>query len=263
MRLETTRYEARQRVRGAVALTVLLSLFSLLIVYLYPSIAEAGADFDALLEAYPESVREGFGVESFSTIEGFVAGELYQFIWVLLLGLYMAYAAGGTFAGDIESKRLYLVLAAPVSRTQVAVEKTLALLTPLVLLNLLIPLVVFGGTVAIGYPVDPRYLLAVHLLSVPYHLVCLGIGQVLSVTVDRASTAQLSGIATVFLLFLLDSVTAGTDTEWLGDVSPTRYIDPTEILLRETLNVGDALLLLSAALFLLFLSVVRFRSRDL
>ena len=45
MRLETTRYEARKRVRGAVALTVLLSLFSLLIVYLYPSIAEAGADF--------------------------------------------------------------------------------------------------------------------------------------------------------------------------------------------------------------------------
>ena len=263
MGLETTRYEARQRIRGAVALTVLLSVFSLLIVYLYPSIAESGADIDALIEAFPESFRESLGVEAYSTIEGFVAAELYQFIWILLLGLYMAYAAGGSFAGDIESKRLYLVLATPVSRTRVAVEKTLALVTPLVLLNLSIPLVVYGGTVAIGYPVDPRYLLAVHLFSVPYHLVCLGVGQVLSVTFSRGNTAQLGGIATIFLLFLLDSVTVGTDTEWLGDVSPTRYIDPTEILLRETIQVGDALLLLAVALLLLFVSVVRFRSRDL
>ncbi|RLM59380.1 ABC transporter permease [Halobellus sp. Atlit-31R] len=263
MRLDTARYEARQRVRSSLALAVLLGAFSLLIVYLYPSIAEAGADIDALIEAFPEAFQEGLGVEAYSTVEGFVAAELYQFIWILLLGLYMAYAAGGAFAGDIESKRFYLVLAAPVSRTRIAVEKTIALLTPLVVLNLVIPLVVFAGTVAIGYPIDPFYLLAVHGLSIPYHVVCLGIGQLLSVTFSRGNTAQLGGIATVFLLFLLDSVTVGTDSEWLGDVSPTRYIDPTEILLHETLSVGDALLLLAVALLLLFLSVVRFQARDI
>jgi len=261
--LETTRYEARRRVRGSLALAALLGVFSLLIVYLYPSIAESSADIDALIEAFPESFRESLGVEAYSTIEGFVAAELYQFIWILLLGLYMAYAAGGAFAGDIESKRLYLVLATPVSRTRVAVEKTLALLTPLAVLNLVIPLVVFGGTVAIGYPVDPGYLLAVHVLSLPYHLVCLAIGVALSVTFSRSSIAQVSGIAIIFLLFLLDSVTVGTDVEWLGDVSPTRYIDPTEILLHETIHLGDALLLLAVALLLLFLSVLRFQSRDL
>ncbi|WP_311170920.1 ABC transporter permease subunit [Halobellus ordinarius] len=263
MRLETTRYDARRRVRSAVALTLLLGIFALLIIYIYPSIAESTADIDALIEAFPDSVREGLGVEAYSTIEGFVAAELYQFIWILLLGLYMAYAAGGTYASDIESKRLYLTLATPVSRTQLVVEKTLALLVPLVLLNLLLPLVVFGGTVAIGYPIDPYYLLAVHVLSVPYHLVCLGIGQVLSVTFSRGNTAQLGGIAAVFLLFLLDSVTAGTDSEWLGNVSPTRYIDPTDILLHETIAIGDAVLLLAVALSLIFLSVIRFRSRDI
>ena len=263
MRLDTARYEARQRVRGSLALAALLGAFSILIVYLYPSIAEAGADIDALIEAFPESFQEGLGVEAYSTIEGFIAAELYQFIWILLLGLYMAYAAGGTFAGDIESKRLYLVLATPVSRTRVVVEKTIALLTPLLVLNLVIPLVVFASTVAIGYPLDPVYLLAVHVLSIPYHLVCLGIGQLLSVTFSRGNTAQLGGIATVFLLFLLDSVTVGTDVEWLGDVSPTRYIDPTEILLHENVHVGDSLLLFAVTLLLLFLSVVRFHDRDI
>jgi len=263
MRLDTTRYEARQRLRGSIALTVLLALFSLLIVYLYPSIAESSANIDALIEAFPEAVREGFGIEAYSSIEGFLAAELYQFIWILLLGLYMAYTAGGSFAGDIESKRLYLVLATPVSRARIAVEKTLALLTPLVLLNLVLPLVVFGSSLAIGYPVDLLALLTVHLLSLPYHLVCLGIGQVLSVSFSRGNTAQVGGIATIFLLFILDSVTVGTDLEWLGDLSPTRYVDTTEILLHETIHIGDALLLLAVALFLLFVSILRFQTRDL
>ncbi|MFA9517619.1 ABC transporter permease [Halopenitus sp. H-Gu1] len=263
MALETTRYSARRRVRGSIAMAILLGAFALLIIYIYPSFAEASADIDALMESLPESFREGMGVESYSTIEGFVAAELYQFLWILLLGLYMAYIAGETFSDDIESKRLYLVLSTPISRSRFHLETTLALLTPLIILNVVIPLVVFGGTIAIDYPVDPYYLAAVHLLSVPYHLVCMGIGAVLSVTFVRGNTAELSGISIVFLLFLLDSVTVGSDFERLGAISPTRYIDPTEILLHETLAVGDALILLSVALLLIFGSMILFQNRDI
>ncbi|SDY19316.1 ABC transporter permease [Halobellus clavatus] len=262
MGLDTTRYEARRRIRGSVALTSILAAFAVLVVYLYPSIAESSADIDALIQAFPESVRQGLGIEAYSSIEGFVAAELYQFLWILLLGLYMAYTAGGAFAGDIESKRLYLVLATPISRARLLVEKTLALLTPLVVLNLVLPLVVFGTTILIDYPIDPAYLLAVHAVSIPYHLVCLGIGQVLSIAFSRGNTAQLGGIAIIFLLFLLDSVTAGTDYEWLGRVSPTRYVDPTEVLLEETIRIGDAVFLLAVALLLLFASLLVFQSRD-
>jgi ABC-2 type transport system permease protein len=125
------------------------------------------------------------------------------------------------------------------------------------------PLVVFAGTIAIDYPIDPYYLAAVHLLSFPYLLVCMGIGQILSVSFSRGNTAQLSGIAIIFLLFLLDSVTVGTNLEWLGAISPTRYIDPTEILLNETVDVGDGLLLFGVALLLIFGSIVRFQYRDI
>lgn len=260
---ETTRYEARQRIKGSLALAGLLSVFAFFIIYLFPSLAESSTEIDSLIESFPEAFQEGFGAESFSTIEGFVATELYQFIWILLLGLYMAYTAGGTFAGDIESKRIYLVLATPVSRARLVIEKFLALFTPIIILNLLIPLAVFGGSIAIGYPLDPYFVLAVHVLSIPYHLVCAGIGQVLSVSFSRGNTAQLGGIALIFLLFLIDSVTVGTDFEWLGAFSPARYIDPTEVLLHETVEVGDALLLFAVALLLLLISIIRFQYRDL
>jgi len=261
--LETTRYEARQRVRGTLALAVLLGAFALLIIYLFPTIAESSADIDALIESLPESFREGFGAETYTTIEGFVAAELYQTVWVLLLGLYVAYAAAGTLADDVESGRLYLVLAAPISRKRVAVEKFLSLGVPIVTLNLTMPLVVFGGSIAIDYPLDPYYLLVVHALSIPYLLVCGGIGLLLSVVLNRGDTAQRAAIALVFLLFLVDSVTLGTDFEWLGTVSPTRYIDPTEVLLHETVDLADPLLLLVVATLLVVVSLVQFQRRDL
>lgn len=261
--LETTRYEARQRVRGTLALTVLLGAFALLIIYLFPTIAESSADIDALIESLPESFREGFGAETYTTIEGFVAAELYQTVWVLLLGLYVAYAAAGTLADDVESGRLYLVLAAPISRKRVAVEKFLSLGVPIVTLNLTMPLVVFGGSIAIDYPLDPYYLLVVHALSIPYLLVCGGIGLLLSVVLNRGDTAQRAAIALVFLLFLVDSVTLGTDFEWLGTVSPTRYIDPTEVLLHETVDLADPLLLLVVATLLVVVSLAQFQRRDL
>jgi len=261
--LDTTRYEARQRVRGTLAFALLLGLFALLIIYIFPTIAESSADIDAFIESLPESFREGFGAETYTTIEGFVAAELYQTVWVLLLGLYMAYAGGGLLADDIESGRLYLVLATPIARKRVAFEKFLSLGLPIVVLNLSMPLFVFGGSIAIDYPLDPYYLLVVHVLSIPYLVLCGAIGLALSVVLDRGDAAQRGAIAVVFLLFLLDSVTLGTDVEWLGAISPTRYLDPTDILLHETVDLVDPLLLFVVAIVLVLLSLVHFQHRDL
>ena len=260
--LETMRYESRRRVRGTLALTLLLSAFIGLIVYIYPSFAESTAEIDALVESLPQAVREGFGAESYATIEGFLSTEVYGTIWVLLLGLYFAYAAGGLLAADIETGRLYMTLATPISRGRLGAEKFLSLAVPLVTLNTALPVFVFGATVAVDYVVDPYYLLWVHLLSIPYLLVCSGVGFALSSVVDRADVAQRSGIAVVFLLFMLDSVTVGTDFEWLGTLSPTRYFDPTEILLDRTLDFGGALVLLIAAAALVVIGLAVFQRRD-
>ncbi|AUV83529.1 ABC transporter permease [Salinigranum rubrum] len=260
---ETMRYESRRRVKGTAALTVLLAAFIGLVIYIYPSFAESTAEIDALLESLPQAFREGFGAASYATIEGFLSAEVYQFLWVLLLGLYFTYAGGGLLATDIETGRLYMVLATPVSRTRLALEKFLSLVVPLVTLNTVIPLFVFGASIAIGYVVDPWHLFLVHVLSVPYLLVCSGIGLVLSAVVDRGDVAQRSGIALVFLLFMLDSVTVETDFEWLGTVSPTRYFDPTEILLEETLDLEGTLLLLLVAAVLLVVGLALFQRRDI
>lgn len=261
--LEITRYHARRRVKGTIAMTVGFGVFALLIVGIFPSVEASGVDFESYVESLPEAFQTSFGVEAFGTVDGFLAAEFYQFIWVLLFGLYMAYAAGDSIAGDIERGRLDLVLATPLSRTRILVERFLALLTTVFVLNLVLPLVVFGGTLAIGETVDFGSIVSVHALSIPYLVACTTIGLVLSTAVSRGNLAQRGGIAVVFLLFVLHSVTGNTNFEWLGWLSPTLYYDPSEILVEGTLDVAGSLVLTVASVLLLGLSRQIFLERDI
>jgi ABC-2 type transport system permease protein len=262
--LEVTRYEGRRRVRGSITLTVLVGLFAALVVSLFPSIVEAGESIEAYVESLPPAVREGFvGTVDLTTVEGFLAAELYQFLWVIMLALYAAYVAGGLVAGDVETGRIDLVLATPVSRARIVVEKYLSLLVPVAVVNLATPFLVFGGVTLIDESLDPVALFALHVLAVPYLLSCAAVGLVMSVALDRAGLAQRGGLAVVFGLFMLDAVTADTDVEWLGLLSPSRYYDPVAILTEETYDLLGSGLLLAASLWLVLISIAVFERRDL
>lgn len=256
------KYEARKRLLSTLALAVGIGAFSLMIIYIFPSLQVAGESIQDLMEAMPEVFQEGFAVESYSTIEGFLATEVYQFVWVLMFGLYVAYVAGGIVASDVESGRIDLLLATPVSRKRVIVEKFGALIVPILAINLVVPLFVYGGVVAIGESLDVGNLLALHALSIPYLLVTAAIGLGLSIGVERADIAQRGSLALIFVLFVLDTVTVGSDLEWLGLVSPTKYYAPGDILVDGTYDIVGASLLLATALVIVVLSGEWFSRTD-
>lgn len=258
---EILRYEAERRVRGTAALTAGITLLVAMFLGLYPSFETA--DLDSLIDAYPPAVQEAFGIATLDTVEGFLAVELYQFVWLLLLGLYFAYSAARLIASDVEHDRMDLTLSLPVSRSRVLGEKFASLLFPIVVLNAGILAAVYVGVIATGYEIDAVDLAMVHLLSIPYLLACAGIGLLLSTLVDRADVAQRAAIAAVFVLFLIESVAASTDDlEWLGTISPTHYYDPTAILVEGSYDLAGAAVLLAATAALLLAARYRFRRMD-
>jgi ABC-2 type transport system permease protein len=176
--------------------------------------------------------------------------------------VYVAYSGGALVAADVEHGRMDVLLATPVHRSRILVEKYLSLLVPVLLPNLVLPLAVYGAVAAVGESLSLVDLYAVHLLSVPYLLVCAGVGLLLSVVVSRADVAQRGGIAAVFFLFLVDTVSASTDYEWLGDLSPTRYFDPVAILVEAEYDLWGALFLSLVALALLVASDIVFGRAD-
>ncbi|ESP89793.1 ABC transporter permease [Candidatus Halobonum tyrrellensis] len=259
---EIVRYETERRLPAAIAVSAGLSAFAGLFFAIGPSIVDE-VDLAAYAEAFPPAFQSAFGIDAIGSLEGLFATELYQFGWILLLGLYFAYSAGALVAGNVEHGRLDLLLASPVSRTSVLLGKFLSLLAPMLLVNVVVGSVVYVGSALVDEPFAFADVAMAHLLSVPYLLVCAGLGLFVSVLVSSGSLAQRGGIGLVFGLFMVESVVTDTDFEWLGALSPTRYYDPTEILVEGTYDLAGGVILLEAAILLVIASALRFQRRDI
>ncbi len=259
--LETTRHEITRRVRGTTALTVGICLYVGFIVW-YFTLLEPSA-YEELTQSLPPAMQSAFGVQSLSSIGGWLGGQVYTFLWLLGLGIYFAYTSAGMIAGDVETGRMDLLLSFPVSRAQLVAEKFAALLLPLLVLNIVVGVVTYNFVVVVGETIDPLALATAHLLSVPYFLVCGGIGLLVSVSVDRAAVAERLAAGLVFALWLIESV-VGTATNFarIRFLSPTHYYDPTLILVEGTSDPLDAGILLVIFLALLAASQHIFRRRD-
>jgi ABC-2 type transport system permease protein len=137
------------------------------------------------------------------------------------------------------------------------------LLVPILVVNVVMPVVVYAGSHLIDEPIRAADVVAVHALSIPYLLVCASIGLVASVAFDRESIAQRAGLAVVFALFLLESVLANTDYEAVGALAPMRYYDPTAILVDHQYDLAGGAILLAAAVVLVLVSQQWFSRKDI
>lgn len=258
---ETTRFESERRLASALVLSLGLAGFAAMIVLIAPGIL-GEVDLAALFEQLPPAVVEEFGLEHMGTIEGFLAIELYEYIWLLGLGAWLAYTAAGTIAGDVETNRMDALLAAPVSRARLLVEKYLALLTPILLVNVVVFAVVYAGTVLIDEPIAVADLAAVHALSIPYFLACGAVGMLASVLAPRRRIAEGAAAGAIVAAFLLESVVAGTDLAVLGRLAPMRYYDPLAILTAGEYDLAGAAILSAGAGLLLAASAWLFGEVD-
>lgn len=259
---DVLKYEARRHITGAIALAVLLGLLVVFTLSIYPSIEASGEAIVDFIEQLPEQMQTSFAVDAYTTIEGFLATEFYQFMWLLLVGLYLIYIGGGTIASDVETGRIDLLLATPISRRRLVYEKYLALLVPILVVNLLIPLFVYAGLIVIEESIPVADLVLLHAVSIPYLALTAALGVALSVFVKRADFAKRGGLALLFVLFIVDSVTMDTDYEWVGAVSPTRYFDPADVLVDQSPDLLGVTILTVATIALVLASAEVFRKTD-
>ena len=259
---ELARYEGRRRLKGALYLSIGLTLFAAMYIATFPSVTQ-DIDLDQFIDQMPEIFKELFNLSTMNTIEGFLAAELYSLGWTLLLGMYVAYSAATLIAEDVDRERMDILLSLPISRSQVVGEKFASLLVPILLVNAIVPIFVYIGTIAVGFPIDPVNLVVAHVLSIPYLLVCAGLGLVLSVLFSRATIAQRGALVAIFALFLFESAVTVAGYDWLGAIAPMRYYNPTEILVESTYAWADGLVLLAGAAVLFGLSAGYFARRDI
>ena len=139
----TLRDAARSLVWWSVGLAGTVALM----VSVYPSIRD-NPSLSQLVQDYPEALKGfvGFGgVVDYSTGAGYLGVELFSFMVPLLLLVAAVGAGARAIAGEEERGTLELLLANPVSRRRVVLEKLAALVVELAVLGL-----VLWGSLVVG-----------------------------------------------------------------------------------------------------------------
>lgn len=125
--------------RGIIGWVTGMAFFCLVMLAMFPTI-HANASFSKLIEAYPEALRKLFDISDYTTGPGYLRTEVFSFMAPLLITIYAILQGSDLLAGEEERRTIDLLLANPVSRRRVVMEKWLALVTGVAALSVVLEL---------------------------------------------------------------------------------------------------------------------------
>jgi ABC-2 type transport system permease protein len=252
------------RRRSIIGWAIGVAAASLFVALLFPVVRDTPEIVD-LLESYPEAMLEMFGIDDINTYTepaGFLQTQLFSVYVPLLLLIFSIGAGVQAIAGEESEGTLDLLLANPVPRTRVVLEKAAAQLVLVVALAAVVFFAVwftgfiFDEWVGIG-EVFAAVFSAV-LLALTFGYLALAAG---AATGRRgASVAVASAVAVATYIFTgIAPVVDGLG--WLERLSPFFYYSDHNPL-ANGIHWGHAAILATLALVFLGIAVWGFRRRD-
>jgi len=229
----------------------------------FPSIRGNAAQLERYLSNLPEAFRQAFGGGAdFGTSVGYLNTELFSLLAPLLLMILSISAGARAIAGEEERRTLDLLLAYPVARRDIVLEK----LSAMVVTTLGVGAVLWLGVAVLGPPfglhVSLGHLAAACIAAVLLAMVFGSAALFLGCLSGRRGLAiAFTGSAAV-ALYLLDLLAPQVDSvSWLETLSPFHYyLGPSPLV--NGLPARSAALLVGLIAVFATAAVVAFDRRD-
>ena len=196
--------------RSFVWWTLGLAGYVAMIVAVYPTVRD-NEELDRLMEQYPEALKAFFafgGQLDFTSAAGYLGGELFSFMIPLLFLVAAVGNGAGSIAGEEERGTLDLLLAAPVARRRVALEKLGAMCAELVALGVVLWVALWIGARVIGMGLSAAHLGAATADAVLLALAYGAIAFMLGAATGRKGPAIGAAIAAAVAAYLVNSLAA-------------------------------------------------------
>jgi ABC-2 type transport system permease protein len=237
--------------------------YTLLIAAFWPT-ARANADlFSSYIASFPEAFIKAFGVTDITRFEGFMGAELLNFMWPLIVLVFVIMAASSFVAGEIDRGTIEWWLSVPITRWRLLAAKQVALLLGIVVLAVItVGLIALAGRVA-SESVSSGGLAGTAVVLAAF---CIAVGGYTSLfsslLSSRSSAAGLA--AGVTLASYLAGVLSGisTDVEWLKYVSLTSAFHPQQALANGGADMSEVAILLALGLACALVALAAFQRRD-
>lgn len=224
---------------------------------------------DKTLLKYTEQLPEamwafvGTTAKGMSTPEDFYEGEVFGLMaWMAVMVMTVVIGTRG-LAGEEADRTMGLLLANPIRRSTVVVEKAITMVAYAVLVGLATGGSVWIGSLLGGLGISPVNIAAATGLAVLVGLVLGAIALLLSAATGRTKVAIYGTIGITFALFLINSIAILNDAvDTVALVSPFAYY-LTSAPLTTGMDWGHAAILTVAFLVLVGLAIYAFNRRDL
>lgn len=258
--------ELRSNLRGLLVWALTLALLNLLLIAVYPSMAADKEALDELMELFPEAMIRMFGMEKLSMADpvGYYGVEAY-FMVVLFGSIYAAILGAGILAKEEDDKTIEFLLAKPVSRSQVIVEKLLAWILNIIALNLIIGLLSWlSFEIFVAEDFSRLTLFWMLLAPLLVHLFLAALGFFTALFFTRRKSSLSVSIGLVLGLYFINTIGQLSEkVKFLSWLTPFRYMDAGDIFADGTINPLYALLLLAASAAIVAATWLLYQRRDI
>ena len=239
-------------------------LYTAVIILYYPYFRDSAATFSKLIETYPKSLIDAFGISDLTTFTGFVGSEVFNIIWPLLMAAFAITAGSVVVAREVEDGTADLWLSVPADRALLLGGKLLALGLAIAAVVAASLLPVAAGAALLGAPVDAGGVLAMGVVMTAFVLVVAGYSALFSAfSSDRGRAAGMAGGLTLafYLAWVISRIDPGWS--WLGTLSIFSAYGPQRALESGGVDMASVAVLLGLAAAAAGVALLRFRTRDI
>lgn len=219
--------EVKRNRKNLITWTLIAIGFTALVVAIFPTMEDMGKDIVTLMEKLPAELAKAMGMdaETWANILGFYS--TYYGIYIILLVGIFCMSTGATIVSKEERDRTSeFLLTRPMSRKQIFKEKMMAMLT-LTLIIFMIQTVVAVVLVSIfGSNVDWSAFTTMHVHGLVLILFFTCLGVLISFFFQPKKNFMGMVVGIIFGSYFLNAVSRTAESiEWLGYISPFRYMD--------------------------------------
>jgi ABC-2 type transport system permease protein len=253
----------RDNRRGWVDWPVALAAVAAMYAAFWPTIGK-NPSMTAAMEAYPQALKEALHMQDLSRPESYLGSTVFGLLVPILLAVFAISAGVRAIATDEEAGTLDLVMAHPVSRVSLALQRLGAIIVELALIAGLVGLVIIGLRGPAEFPeVSVANIAAISLQLALFGLFFGALAFSVGAWTGRKTLALGAGAGVAVLAYLANSFLPQIEgLEWTEKVSPFHWYLGGEPL-RNGLDASGIGLLLGVSVVLIALGTWRFTRRDL
>ncbi|MBB4933558.1 ABC-2 type transport system permease protein [Lipingzhangella halophila] len=252
----------RDNLRALVGWMVAVAAVTLLYSSFWPSMADSAGAMEEFMDTMPSGLGEAMGWQDMTSAEGYLNATVFALLMPILMIVAAIIIGTRAIAGDEEDGSLELVLAHPVSRVQVLVQRFAGVVVFVAALGLaaFLTLAVFAPVldidIGVGYLFAATSMTA--LAALCYGSLALAVGAI----TGRRGTALAAGALFAVIGYLGNTFAMQVEElEWLRFLSAFYYaLDPDP--LANGFDAGFTAILLIVPVALLAVAAGTFTRRD-